>query len=977
MAQRRISVKNRFQQGIALITALLVLVLISSIIVGLTWLVMTDGKLGNNNADREVAFYGAESGLETMTAALSAAFDNNYDLSAADINQIMTTPPTNLPSNIQFWDPINAGNNGYVISFTPDPNNNGNPLATNHTILSGQYSGLVGLLTPYTLTVTARTSTGSEVKLQRLVQTAAIPVFQFGIFSQTDLSFFAGPDFDFGGRVHTNGNLWLAENGGTLTLEQKTTAAGEVIRTNLENGYPTTSSYNTTVDITKNPGSGSYAALSTSEGSTLGTSSYGAISSSLNEPAFANLASGTYNGNLGSKETGVTALNLGIATPSIGGQPIDLIRLPLPGEAVSNPNKLSERYYSQASLRILLSDYGPSGTCVDSDITTLPDASPNETNSPVDLSTLAWDSSAPAGDKNTTLPYSSGPISTTNNTGILSTNIATNVFPLPVSGATTASYSSANGYWQKQYYPVIQGCLKIDYQTTAGGAFVDTTWEILNQGYTGLNIDPLTGKNGAGSFVAPPTIPALPTKQINAQGGQFPIINTSATTVGCTNPSTTAIIRLARLRDNPSTGTGGVCGTPTQHGTDYWPNVLFDTREGTLRDTGPTGTNTGNPTIAGAMYYVELDVANLAAWLKGHSTSVNNVTGYTVYFSDRRGDQIDTNPPPSVNEGTGGGNKTGAFGYDDFVNPSSATAGCPNSKLDQGEDVEGDYNTTGTDTSPALRLYGNDLPTLSSSTNLWILKGSGTQLGSPSTLLTNALTTNAQCTGSGTLWPWAVAKNNAGNELRENPPLLFRRALKLVDGATLSSTTLGTCDSVPCGLTIVAENPVYVQGDYNDGNLDSTFASTSPHVACAVIADAVTLLSDYWNDVNSFAFPYNQGDRAGNTTMYRTAIVGGKGIPFLQPSGTAADFGTDGGMHNFLRYLETWNNTLHYNGSLVNMYYSEYNTGTFKCCTTVYSPPTRNYYFDVLFLTPANLPPATPEFQDVENLSYHQNFTPQ
>jgi hypothetical protein len=82
-------------------------------------------------------------------------------------------------------------------------------------------------------------------------------------------------------------------------------------------------------------------------------------------------------------------------------------------------------------------------------------------------------------------------------------------------------------------------------------------------------------------------------------------------------------------------------------------------------------------------------------------------------------------------------------------------------------------------------------------------------------------------------------------------------------------------------------------------------------------------------------------------------------------------------LHNFLRYLENWNSTLHYNGSLVSMYYAEYATGTFKCCTTVYNPPTRNYYFDVLFLNPSNLPPATPEFQDIDNLSSHQNFTPQ
>ena len=137
--------------------------------------------------------------------------------------------------------------------------------ATTHTILSGQNAGLVALLTPYTLQVTAQTPMGSEVKLQRLVQTAAIPIFQFGMFSQTDLDFFAGPDFNFGGRVHTNGNLWLGE-GGTLTFSDKVTAAGEIIRSNLENGYPTATNYAGVVNITTNPGSGSYVNLTLGAG---------------------------------------------------------------------------------------------------------------------------------------------------------------------------------------------------------------------------------------------------------------------------------------------------------------------------------------------------------------------------------------------------------------------------------------------------------------------------------------------------------------------------------------------------------------------------------------------------------------------------------------------------------------------------------------------------------------------------------------
>ena len=71
--------------------------------------------------------------------------------------------------------------------------------------------------------------------------------------------------------------------------------------------------------------------------------------------------------------------------------------------------------------------------------------------------------------------------------------------------------------------------------------------------------------------------------------------------------------------------------------------------------------------------------------------------------------------------------------------------------------------------------------------------------------------------------------------------------------------------------------------------------------------------------------------------------------------------GTDGGVHNFLRFLEDWGGaTLNYKGSLVNLYYSAYATGTYKCCVPVYQPPTRNYIFDPLFSQPQNLPPGTP-----------------
>jgi hypothetical protein len=206
--------------------------------------------------------------------------------------------------------------------------------------------------------------------------------------------------------------------------------------------------------------------------------------------------------------------------------------------------------------------------------------------------------------------------------------------------------------------------------------------------------------------------------------------------------------------------------------------------------------------------------------------------------------------------------------------------------------------------------------------------------------------------------------------------------VKIVDGNLL--TALGTCPGlVPCGLAIATENPAYILGDFNANSASGGF--NDPNVAVSVNADAVTLLSNAFNDVNTFQFPFlypytlttGTTNRNATTTYYRTAIVSGKGISFPQPAGTYQDFGTDGGVHNLLRYIENWGGqTLNYRGSIISMYTNRQAIGTFKCCTTVYSPPTRGYNFDTEFLTPSLLPPRTPLFRDVNTTGFSQLLLP-
>ncbi len=887
------------ENGIALITALLILFLISAIMVGMSWMVMSDQRLDGNNKDRELAFYGAEAGMEKMTADMGNTFALKGSIVAADIPPIVGAPPP-IPG-IQFMNA--SGASTYEIGCPGFPCVAPTPF--NATIQPpSAYAGMQGLITSFTMQVAAQTFDGAEVKLQRKLELVSIPVFQFGVFSNTDLAFFNGPPFDFGGRVHTNGNLWLAANNGPTFFRDKITVSGQVIRSNLENGLPTIAGgqYGGPVTIALSPTpppaplppapytNAQWRALGLSEGSMLATNVYGALSGAANDPTWSNVVVPAYNGMLS-----IGAPQLNLISTALGGlqTPVALVRRPIPGEAGTNPSQFAQRYFTNTnpmtvSLRIMLDDYplagtvpGTPGACNGADMMRLDTVSATQ---PVDLATLP---------------------------------------NIPTSGAG-AAYSAADGYWIKTGQPIISGCLKIELVTAAGAA-VDVTNEILNYGYLGRNLNPTN------TSASPNLVPLPPS------GTQIPAS-------GCPDVSPNAVIRFARLRDNPSTlppAGPGACGAGAG-GTDYWPNVLFDTREGIPRQGAVPGVGSGQITAVGAMYYVELDVANLAKWfmstlpLPDSGGLANGLGGYSVYFSDRRGNVAD--PVTGVKEAS--------LGYNDFVNPRSPNA-CPNGGLDQGEDLEGDT---------ILRIYGGAPVPVAN-----LLPG-----------MPNVAPNNL-CPGAPALWQMYLVNQ----ETRENPAFFFRRALKLVNGSTINLGTacFGAAPNPPCGLTVASENPVYIQGDYNAPGGNMAAPGT---VAASVAADAVTLLSNRFNDVNTFVSPYNVNGRNAATTSYRVAIIGGKQIPFPLPAGEPQqDFGTDGGLHNFLRYIENWGGaTLNYEGSLVSFYYSRQAVGLYKGAP-VYSPPTRAYNFDATFTGgPQWLPPRTPSLRTVNTIGFSQMVMP-
>ena len=211
------------------------------------------------------------------------------------------------------------------------------------------------------------------------------------------------------------------------------------------------------------------------------------------------------------------------------------------------------------------------------------------------------------------------------------------------------------------------------------------------------------------------------------------------------------------------------------------------------------------------------------------------------------------------------------------------------------------------------------------------------------------------------------ASSCAAASRKANRAVLFRHALKLVNGEPRQHR------QAP-GLTIVAENPVYIQGDWN---AIAAAGFGNPHVATSVIADAVTLLGNAWNDNNSFANPYNPGAPRARDTYYRVAIIAGKSPSFPLPGWRG-----DRLRHRRRRaQLPALSRDRAATGQLPRLdrdvlLLAGRRPAPIKCCTTVYGAPTRNYQFDIDFLDPTLLPPLTPVFRDLNTLGFSQEIRP-
>ncbi len=940
--------KRQDQDGSAMVIALLIMILLMGFISLALSRTSSETVAAANDESETKTFEAANASLEVMTRNFNKVFETSLTISPTDITRIQSQTPPGF-SNYDF--------SRQFLTQTQ---------ATQTVVMTGQlFQGLNAQRDEWQLDTTATDNTsGVMVALRRKFYNNRIPIFQFGIFYDDDLEFHPGPLFDFGGRVHSNGSIFLMASTG-LYFQSKVSSAQNIYTDISKNG---TSYTNWGENVFVKNASGNYVQLLHNMGSALSTPVNGSPVSTSPEPTA--YASANWGTNSGQFQGNLLANQLKLQLPidlnsRLGGNPIDLIEVVKRGKnvgdvwndgtgTVSSPNLSSvttpisddkvtaaDRYYNKTGIRVSLSDSKVKlPGCATSSATAV--------TTPCGVR-LDGDSAGQTAGGGTHTGYQ--PVAMQGSPAYQATKINGDRFytgnketwikvETVVFNPTTITYDTQD---------ITQDFLSLGVTDPPPS---NSTFSIADANYNANGIDSRGVIQLQRFAIVGPNIPG--TNYISAAGTSptaynYVIRGTVSTGNNCNSGSTltttgydTGTIASgtsyfpngfsgdarASMRNATITGITGVvpCVVP-------FPIEMFDTREGLYNDTStvfnPLGASPGygtNVPWAGVMSMIDIDVANLRTFLNGtldakmptgtpyytatghvlRSTDIPQNNGWVFYVSDRRGD-FDFDGEYDMED---------IFGQNDGI-------------MQPGEDINKNGTLQADYTNEAVQYTGANSNT------------------SPDIA--------------------AVLDHK-----------FYRRGIRLINGTTLPGMYDSTTPSNTRGFTAASENGIYVLGNYNATGIanvgtptlstDYLPQGTSLHIPASIAADAITVLSNNWNDSESFISPFAMTNRNATETTQRFAMLAGDTITTLNntPNQGGGDLRMNGGVHNFLRFMENWGGKrLNYSGSLINLYNSHNNNGAFKCCNNVYSPPNRNWTFDATFQDPNRLPPGTPFFQNI------------
>lgn len=914
------------ERGSAMVIALLVLTLVSAFVAVAITRTTNETVASSNDAAETRAFSAAQGSLEVMTRNFDKIFDVKLSPAPVDLQRVIDQQPPGFETEFDFRQNIRQTR------------------ATETVVMTGNLlQGLNALRDEWQIESTAtERASGVQVALQRKFYNNRVPVFQFGIFYDDDLEFHPGPRFDFGGRVHSNGSLFLMAQTG-LYFSSRVSAVGQVVTDVGRNGRPW-SQWDDNVYIRN--GSGTYVRLSNTMGSVQQNPATGApVFSNPDMPVLYRNASWTTNqalfqGNLLSEQRPLD-LPLKIAS-SINGSPLDYAELVRRGRAVGDLHNdgtgivpvtaatadtavtTKERYFNKTGIRVSLADSkaklpgcasglgtapvnGPCGVRLDGNSSgdgsepapgTARGYQPKQMADGYQATQLNGDRFHISGrqvwikiELVGTNPLDASTVATDVTEDLLSLGVTEPAPVVTVSGSTRFAIA---GYGNRDSRSVV----KLQRWTIPGVALTGTdtnfatayTWNGVTHNI--VVADECTASDYASC-----------TGVDNGSSGSF----------------------FADSRKYPAT-----VDDPTRFRRVVpFPIKIFDTREGLYNDDINTGTVYGsNVPKAGVMSLVDIDVANLRGFLDGaynismpsagtpfsasngralQNTDVPEANGWVLYFSDRRGDA----------------------------------------------DFDGEYDMED--------IYGN---------NDGVLQP-GEDVNNNGRLDSDFLSEAVRYTGSG------AAESPAAAAVIDHD--YYRRALRLINGQRLPGIYDAANPLNTRGFTVASENGVYVLGNYNATGISSVGSptastaynpqNTAAHVPASIVGDAVIVLSNSWTDSRSFRYPFALSQRTATETTIRFAMLAGDARSSYEnsPNQGGGDPRLTGGVHNFKRFLENWSGVrLNYAGSLINLFNARNNNGAFKCCSKVYNPPTRNWVFDATFLDPRRLPPGTPMFQNIQ-----------
>ena len=912
------------QQGTAIVIALLIMMLLMGFVALAISRTTNETLASSNDAAETRTFEAAQASLEIVTHNFDKKFDGNINPSIADIDSVKLKYPDGFTNEYSFVQTITREKDDTPVVVTGE-----------------QFQGLSALRSEWEINSTATNKfNGVEVALKRKFFNDKIPLFQFGAFYEDDLELNRPPLFVFGGRVHSNGNLFITAGGSGIYLNSRVTAAGEIVNDTWKPGGAL-GSYDLQSNVFVKDASGTSQELITGQASVtcINPTGVNVFASNPNLPYCAK------NPNWDSQKTKFQG-NLVDNTPTLD-LPLAQINLPLielvkRGKRVGDMANIAgavtavtaatadltiadqERFANKPGIRISMSDSRVKlPGCVGVNLTTKCGVRLDDNL----LGSIGYQPLTMADG------YKATPLN--------ATRMGINGREIWIKIETVEFNESTNSVDAKDITEDILS-LGVTERAPTGSGFSMSDYSSTTDDRSVVNLQ---------RFAIPgPSIPNGGTAYVSnfsVSGGTFNIAvrhtctsepnNKSDFDNDCSEnnafsapfPSSNAASGATKSNEDRFDGQDPIhLKYAVINGQDYaiapFPIKMFDPREGIPNDSisdADTAFGSNNIPAAGAMSMIDINVGNLRRFLMGDhdgdmptgtpyalanggpltGSAIPESAGWVLYVSDRRGDA----------------DFDGEYDMEDVF---------PDNVLQFNEDVNlsGFLDTDFTDEAVRYNV--------------------------------------------------SVARGRAATSDHS----YYRRGVRLVNGTVLPGIYDVATPENTLGFTVSSENGVYVMGNYNATGVGIVTGNavtppenyypndTANHIPAAVIADAIVVLSNAWTDGNSFRKPFRRSDRVASDTVARFGLISGDPITgtssqAYSPSG----FGPlNGGIHNFKRFLESWSSRrLNYSGSLINLYNSQTNNSAWKCCNVVYSPPVRDWTFDSTFLDPHRLPPGTPFFQ--------------